>query len=668
MENVFDYFTRQEIPTIILCNPNRIPVASLKASFNIENTLRFNAISELEFDFPKSVDNGLTTISAYSKIKTKMVVLVKDIGYYTIVECPENAEGMVPVKHVTCQSLESQLLGRRLTGFTMTSVQVYNYDNPDSTILNLVLKYYPGWTVGYVDPDLMISPTTGKEVRREFEIDNSTLYNFLISKAETSYNCVFTFDTINRKVNAYSIPNLNSNIGIFFSFNNINNKLEITEYSDELCTCLYAFGKDDLDIARVNSLGTNAIYRFDYFKTIDWMEQELVDKVTIWENKVSTLQPIYANDASLLYQYNLDLAKLNTDLINNQAELEGLQTKYSALIAGKLSTVDILNEIKEKYLDVSNIRVQIGDKKVLMANIMADLKKINAQLRFTRKNNFQKFSADLNNIYSDIKGLSSGWKTIFNINSTDPVIIESNLQLDYDTPTIESAFGNAIASLDKLMVYAKNISIKYPLITDEDIQGANDLIAVTTEYFDFLYTIFDGYISQSDISVGIKASKILLNAYVSILAYESTFTEDQYIQLQDFIYENTYTNKNISLSKIETVEFNEGQAQSLYDAAFSVLQRSSKPRFEISGEFVNILAIPEYSNYIKKLALGKVVNIEVDEGKVIEAMLLEIKFTYDDPTSFEMTFSNRVRLNNSNFQFADYLSDTVEKASGVTVS
>ncbi|MFK5283831.1 hypothetical protein ACI3PL_30070, partial [Lacticaseibacillus paracasei] len=65
------------------------------------------------------------------------------------------------------------------------------------------------------------------------------------------------------------------------------------------------------------------------------------------------------------------------------------------------------------------------------------------------------------------------------------------------------------------------------------------------------------------------------------------FSSSQLLELNNFIYENTYQNENIiQTDSMTTVEVQDAQ-QDLYDQAQVVLSRISQPRYEIEFEAIN---------------------------------------------------------------------------------
>lgn len=662
MYSAFDYFLKQETPSLILCTPNKVPVASLKGAYTITNTLRFNAISELSFEFPQSLDKGVTILPAYALLRNKMLVLVENVGYYIINECPETSTGATPVKSVTCQSLESGMLYKRMTGFELDPVMLYNPSNSADSLLDIVLQYFPGWTVAYVDPDLLTDPTSGNTIRRMFSVDNGTLYNFLISKVELAYNCVFTFDSFNRTLSAYAIKNLDTDSGAFLSFNNINKELTVTEYSDELTTCLYCFG-DNLDITSVNPLGKNCIYNFGYFKSTTWMTQDMIDAIEAWEAKTAGFQSTYALYAADLTNYYLELNALKATLIEMQAELAALVTTLEAQQAGKMDTSETKVDIKNKNISINRQNELIENAQYNIALTESNMRKIIYQLSFTGKRNLERMLKEISNIYFDFQSLSTSWGSIYNANSTNPELNEEDLDDAY--ADIVGTFEYGLSDLDVILTTITLSILQYPI----DSSGVTNLVNVFNIFIDDLETLYaylNSLITATDITIKLRTTIIKVQGLKDTLLYESNFTETQYLNLQDFILENTYTNDSIVFTDIMTTSEIQAQIQLLYNEGVNVLSRASLPRYEIEGSFINVLYSKDYQDFIDKLELGSLVTLEISEGVVVQPALLEIEVTYDDPTNFNLIFSNRVRLNQSNFQFADMFLDSAESSSGVS--
>lgn len=153
---------------------------------------------------------------------------------------------------------------------------------------------------------------------------------------------------------------------------------------------------------------------------------------------------------------------------------------------------------------------------------------------------------------------------------------------------------------------------------------------------------------------------------VSALSFPNNFTNDQWLELQPFIIENTYQNKNIIQTDSMSVPEIQVQAQELYDDAVTVLSKSSIPRYEFKMDVVNFVFLKEFQSFTDQLELGCVVTVNTKGDILVETVLLEIELNFNDPTSFSLTFSNRLRLDNGSFIYSDLFGQQNSAASSVS--
>ena len=526
MDSYFDKFDQAETPTLTLCNPNKEEICSLGGAYlggayNIKATMRFNALSELTFNFPSSIDAGVTPIPQYDYIKNKRLVKVENYGYFIIDTCEEDEDGKVPIKVVTAKSLEEELVFKN-TGAYGGTVKLWDDISPENTLLYEMLLFAPNWSVGYVDATLQTLYRTFNQT------SSTTIYNFLMTTVETAFNCIFTFDTDTRKIYAYATANATTNTDIYLSFDNLIKSTKLTEMSDELVTSMSVYGGGNLDIHAVNPLGTDTIYNFDYYKTTEWMSQDLITAINAWEAAILVQQPIYAGKLTTLNN-------LNITLIGQEADLVGFQGEYTTL------------------------------------------------------EGLQKARIEAGLVFSDITALMVAKQVQINSKQSDITSTQSQIT------TINS-----------------------------------QLLAIVTE-----------------------------------LSFASNFTTLQLLELNSFMYENTYQNQNLITTDSMTPVDIQAAAQGLYDQAVQVLTRVSQPRYEFSGDVSNFIALKEFQAFTNQLELGCVVTLEKSNGTLILPVLLEMVISFDDPSTFTMTFSNRLRLDNGEFIYSDLQGQVQQTSSTV---
>jgi len=369
----FDVFNLPEIPELTLCNPDGTELYSLKSAYNVKINLRFNAVSDMEFDFPYDVGDG--EIEAYAYVISKRLVHVENFGYFQIVSPTKNENGISSIKHVKANSIDYELIHKKVTAFGGT-YKLYDILSPDDTVLGKMVALAPSWTVAYVDSSLL-------EKYRNFSVTDTNVLRFLIDDVEKAFGCVVKFNYEDKSISVYDVENATSETDIFLSFDNLVKELNLSEISDEICTALLVYGSGDLDIRTVNPLGTNYIYDFSYFKTTDWMSQSLIDSLTTWENLVSANQTAYADTLSDLKTENQNLIVLSSELANLQAEYNALVGVQAVRIENDLSYSDITTQLTAKQAEIDSKQGEIDSSNSLIDSYETTLSDINSLLSFS---------------------------------------------------------------------------------------------------------------------------------------------------------------------------------------------------------------------------------------------------------------------------------------------
>jgi hypothetical protein len=506
---------------LTLCNPDKSELYSLGLAYKTNITLRYNAISEFKFIFPKSIDGGITNLEAYEQVKNKKLVLVEGYGYYVINDASESMDGSIPIKNVSCNSLEYELISKRITGYGGT-VKLYDTISPTGTLLYDMIQLAPNWSVGTIDASLEL-------LYRTFNVADTNIYGFLAGEVSSAFECIFIFDTNNRTISAVANANATSQSDIFLSFDNLIDKAELSEKTDEITTSLSVYGGGNLNIRAVNPLGTDKIYDFSYYMSTDWMSSGLITAITTWEALIASNQSTYASLLSLLITYNTELISLQSVLATYNNEYLVLQGLQKVRIQGALPYTDITAQMVAKQLQIDTQNTLILNKQTQISNVTADIQEIN-----------------------------------------------------------------------------------------------------------------------------------------TLVSFANNFTAPQLLELNNFIYENTYQNENIIQTDLMTVVDIQNAQQALYNQAINVLGRVSQPRYEISFQAVNYLDLPEFAVFTNQTELGSTFFVELSDTQQVETVLLEINMTFDNPSDFSMTFSNRLRLDNGKFVYSDLFGNVVKMGSNVS--
>lgn len=342
MYQKFDYFHQTDRPSLLLCNPDKKRLFSLGNAYNVDLKLNYNAASELTFNFPQSVDKGLTTLESYNSLQAKRIIEIQNFlssgesMFFLILSTEEDLQGMVNVKTVNCQSLEIELTFKKLTLFGGT-MYFYNTLNPGISMIGKIIKYLPNWSIGDIDPDL------NSIGARTFDIKDKSIYDFLMNDAATSYQCVFTFDTAQRKINAIQASKVASesykNTDIYLSFDNLLKSGKFNELTDELVTSLGVYGDGGVPITSVNPIGSPKLYNFDYFNNPNWMKESLSNKINSWEADILSNEAEYSRYLEYVSANNTASAANEALLKEAKNELNALYVEQAANIKTGAATV-----------------------------------------------------------------------------------------------------------------------------------------------------------------------------------------------------------------------------------------------------------------------------------------------------------------------------------------
>lgn len=379
-KHTLDYFNKQKIPNFLLRNPNGKNIAIISHAINKKATYRYNGLSELTFTVSKMLDGKL--VKYYDQLVAKKQVLIEENMCFVITNVETVKNGLNEYKEVTCSSLEGLFVNK--TVMLLENAYDFYGDTPsqiDQSFLGSMMKFAPnGWTVGYVSSSLI-------HKNRYFEVAEANLYELFINNAEEAYQCVFDFDTLTKKVNVYDITEATTKPSFIISFLNLAKELKLNDGdTSQLVTALQCTGSN-CDIADVNPLGGNYIFNFDYFKTTEWISQELIDAINVWEEKIKVQQPIYANLLTQLKTKNEELITLESKLTDLKGELTGLEKVRSLDISRNVSDLtDITNKVNTKQLEVNNKQGEINSKNTEITTNKNQLQAINDLLSF--ENNF----------------------------------------------------------------------------------------------------------------------------------------------------------------------------------------------------------------------------------------------------------------------------------------
>lgn len=204
------------------------------------------------------------------------------------------------------------------------------------------------------------------------------------------------------------------------------------------------------------------------------------------------------------------------------------------------------------------------------------------------------------------------------------------------------------------------------------VENGGTPIDVSSEISETLSSI-DGLISecekqQNDISTkldslneDISTLKTEICDIQSALSMNNYFTENELAELNNYIFEGSYTDEYVTITDIMSYSEKFAQMKILYDRATLRLNRVSQPTQEFSIDAENFVFVKKFEDWSEQLETGCLINIELEQDDVAQLFLSNITINYDD-RSLNMTFGNRFNKFDTKSLFDDMLGDVSKSA------
>lgn len=143
------------------------------------------------------------------------------------------------------------------------------------------------------------------------------------------------------------------------------------------------------------------------------------------------------------------------------------------------------------------------------------------------------------------------------------------------------------------------------------------------------------------------------------------FTEQELVRLSPFIREDEFSDSNFLLTSYESEEEEMYIKQELLKAGEEKLKKICQPKLSFSATMANILAMPEFVPIRNQFKLGNFVKVEIREGYVKRARLLEVQMNLDDPSDFSATFGDLISTRSEIDKHAELLQQAVTAGKAV---
>jgi len=332
-----DFYGKIEQPVLMLKTPDGRAITTISNYYGLDTIFRFNDVSEVTFSVPAFYE-GIPN-NGYEEIHGLRLVEVEPFGDFILVN-PEisNEGGKKEIKVCKAYSLEYAFNKKKID----IAAGTYNFYNPidnTDTIMQIIVDLMPDWSIGEIDRKLI-----GRW--RTFDNIDDNLYSFMMNTLQESFNCLFLFDTFNKKINVMEANRSTYKLPIYLSYNNLIKNVKITELSDEIVTALSGYGSgDDVDIRTVNPNGTNTIYNLDYFISNGDLPDALAAKWVTYDDSLEVYRQIFSNLSVLETQKINERELANAKRIVLETEYDNLNTTYLTAQTNKDVNADYDYEI-----------------------------------------------------------------------------------------------------------------------------------------------------------------------------------------------------------------------------------------------------------------------------------------------------------------------------------
>ena len=178
-----------------------------------------------------------------------------------------------------------------------------------------------------------------------------------------------------------------------------------------------------------------------------------------------------------------------------------------------------------------------------------------------------------------------------------------------------------------------------------DFSGDEDYIAETLANIDSLIAqeelilagldddIEDYEDAMTDLSDQIEAIR-------DEVSFSTYFTQEEYEELCDYMFEGEYTDEYITVVDSMTAPQRLNQMKLLYDRGIEHLAKISVPTQEFDVDVENFVFDKDFMPWTEQIETGCIINVELDDGDVAQLFLSTITINYEDHT-LSMKFGNR---------------------------
>lgn len=722
MNIVYDRYNQPIQSHVYLGTPNNKILCAINGieESTFQLTPKFINTYELTFDINENIliedEHGLSKLvhsNVYDLVAWLMRVYVDNVGWF-IMDAPKiSHDGIKETKTITCHSAEIEMEQHDLKNFKINQgttdsyemladnnvekigdvefakeqIKFYNPNNPQLSLLDLVLKAggVYGWSIGEIDtiPKTYRTYKDGKYVETStllsdeigaFDIESQDVYSFFTQDIAQYFQCIFVFDFLHMKINAYHPENYGKNTNVNINFKNLQQSQDISVDDGKMFTRYYVQGSDDLGITYVN-FGSNYIENIDYYLNEKYFSSAFIQKYNLWKQDMENCRIDYIEATR---KYNQQM-KVITELYD-RVPLDDCSTDWSTFTDDELKEAQAnyqaqLKGYEQFYVDSDGNFDEDALKKSSDANDYYQIRDVILPSIQIEMDNRQLPTDDDNADYVD--SYKTDWK-LYGLDELKVKLqeykntIETCKKGGYDKPYSEDS-SHTKDIHDKM--YAKYLDAQNQLDSNY-VGGCQEAYDQRQSEIDAANDVLNGYnktrvqltqqvnketwVHQNNVSITDENANYITdesNRNISSLSDTISFSAKDLLELSKVYYDGTYSNDNMFLTDSDDQVSAIDEQLKLLDAASEDLYISSHPQYQYTTSLDNFLAKSEYKDYTKNINRGDYLYLTIGNNNVVKLRLIEM--TYNPLTmdnNIELTFSNMTRTKNG-FSDISYLLD-----------
>lgn len=677
-----DYST----PILKLATPAKKGIGFIGNVYDVNITLRFNAMSELSFSVSQRYFRRGAWVKCplFSDIRKDMLIYAVGYGWFVIVQAETNGDGIKTEKQVTAFSYEYVLsnlgagsigssqssqnrtyltLAQELTGESAEGVISQNSDGNSlgKTLVGYIADVLSGsWRFGYINSKFQ-GKKSGKKLVRAITGDPSkNLYDFMMNDLEKAFGCYFVFDTEQFLIHILADEDFEGDSpSILLSYQNLIQNTTITEEEKDIVTALSVTGENGIITSEVNPAGGAVLYDFSYY--YDWMSDGLKNALIGWQKDLKD-----ANDEEDFAVGKYDYRYHHKRLTKTIVDLYRLRARFANQLAYYRQELAAWRE---------RLKMEAASP--------------------TSPNSYQIALSAVESYAKAVAIFSDGQKDTYqNPGGTDIVWYTSEADKRYRMIVpgyYISTYGNVYKidqAIERLCGSGNGQIVRVPLELYTFVQPDNPihqnetthLYSVTTPqwgmYLQLTYRGFplycESYVNgtpELDDYAGVYHLEPYFDT-ITLADYQGKFSLKNYLdridsafysELFPYIHEDNYENTDYALYDNMITDKMFEVKDGLFEEGQNELALRCQPTISFSIDLYNPLCLARFAPYAENIFVGCPVLVEAQRGVWTKIRLLEIPLDFQNKEKLQVVCGNTSRLNSSEFTFREFFCNEAGK-------